>query len=140
MKAIWAIACMAALAHVHAQADTSRLVGTYGHDFTRNKTDPVWTISEKRGHFMLLSHGDQSTAALHAMSAADQAAFWKQMIWDEKSAAGAHCMRSDEEVFCYVPKPSRGAEPYLRDLNSDYFSFSQMGGIFKLNKLSGGGR
>lgn len=140
MKALWAVACMAVLANGSAQAETDRLVGTYGHDYTRNQTDPVWTITEKRGHYTLLSHGDQSTAALHAMSAADQAAFWKQMIWDQKSAAGAHCMRSDEEVFCFVPKASRKFEPYLRDLNSDYFSFSQMGGIFKLNKLAGSNR
>lgn len=140
MKAFWAIACAAALAHVSAQAETDRLVGTYGHDFTRGKTDPVWSISEKQGQFTLLTHGDQSTAALRIMSAADQTAFWKQMLWNEKSSGGAHCMRSDDEVFCYVPKASRAAEPYLLNLHSDYFSFSQMGGIFKLNKISGSGR
>lgn len=114
----------------------SPLEGVFGHEYTRNKNAPVWTLRANGEHALAITHhGDGSVNTLQLWNDTEKASFWRKMLWNPKSATQALCAANDDEVFCYVPRLAREQIDWLRDYASDYFSYSEMGGIMQIQRV-----
>ncbi|WP_137937919.1 hypothetical protein [Chitinivorax sp. B] len=112
------------------------LAGQFGHAFVKKPNEVVWTIQPKANTYELIMHGDNSTTQLHKLSDKERSTFWKKMDWPPASQQGADCAGNDEDLFCFVPPKQRAAITWLKDNQSGYFFYSQMGGVMEIKRIS----
>jgi len=111
-------------------------VGTFGHEFTSSKHTPVWSVQPLSGAFKILSYGDGKKKSAHSLSPSERGAFWAKMDWPLSSSGNSECIGTTNEIFCYVPSPTRHLIPDLRSQTSDFFHFDSTGGLIEIAKIS----
>lgn len=133
MKRWLAIFCMCALSGA-VEAGTDPFVGSFTHDYTRLKNDPVWTVKKSGATWQVHVHGANETVRARPVSNTERAAFWEQMWWPVDKAGGAQCLHVDGEfpgLMCYVQSSTRVQLDALSKNKSDYFYFDSMGGLME---------
>ena len=71
-----------------ASAASDPLVGSFTHDFTRTKNDPVWTVKKTGSAWQVRVHGANETVRARPATNAERAAFWEQMWWPSDQSKG----------------------------------------------------
>jgi hypothetical protein len=130
--------CVGLLLGTAVRADTDPaqgLLGHFGHGFTEPAGEVVWTVTAQADGYALLAHGDQSRSLLHRLTPAEVGAFWQKMLWPPATRAGVQCVGDDESVFCQVPPAQRQQIDWLAGQHSDYFFYSEMGGVMEIQRL-----
>jgi hypothetical protein len=136
MKHLLAVFCLYALVGT-ASASTDPLVGSFTHDFTRVKNDPVWTVKKTGSVWQVRLHGANATVQARPATNAERAAFWEQMWWPADKAKEAQCLRVEEQspaMICYVHGSTRAGIDALSKNKSDYFYFDPMGGLMEIRR------
>ncbi|WP_155419470.1 hypothetical protein [Chromobacterium subtsugae] len=81
--------------------------------------------------------GNAGTAPvlLHSLSAEERAVFWQKMGWPAAGSAAAQCASNGDDLFCQVPKRVRAGIAWLKDNESDFFYYSEIGGVMEISRL-----
>lgn len=112
------------------------LEGVFGHEYTRSKNAAVWTLRPTADQLLTVTHhGDGTVARIHVWDEKEKSGFWSKMLWNPKTATQAQCAGNGEEVFCYVPRLARQQIDWLQDYASDYFNYTEMGGIMQIQRV-----
>lgn len=111
------------------------LLGNFGHEFTEPAGSVVWTITPREKGYELYSHGDQSRAMMHRWKPAEIRSFWQKMLWPQDTMEGVECLGNDEEIYCQVPPVQRARIDWIANSKSDYFFYSEMGGVMEIQRL-----
>jgi hypothetical protein len=136
MPKVIAILLFTTLLSVPVIADASPLVGTFGHAYTSNKIEPVWTMTENKGVFNLRFHSDNSVRQLKILSSADRQKFWQKMWWKSSSHIKAICVGDETStMICSVSKAERASQPDLKSLQSDIFYYDSGLGLIEMVRL-----
>ena len=136
MRRLLAVLCLYVFAGA-ASASTDPLVGSFTHDFTRVKNDPVWTVKKTGSAWQVRLHGANATVHARPATNAERAAFWEQMWWPADEAKEAQCLRVEEQspaMMCYVHGSARAGIDALSKNKSDYFYFDPMGGLMEIRR------
>ncbi len=72
---------------------------------------------------------------VNRLTPAEVGAFWQKMLWPPATRAGVQCVGDDESVFCQVPPAQRQQIDWLAGQHSDYFFYSEMGGVMEIQRL-----
>jgi len=136
MKRFLAVVCLYALTG-SASARNDPLVGSFTHNFTRVKNDPVWTVKKTGTAWHVRVHGANEPVHARLATNAERAAFWEQMWWLADKAKDARCLRVEEHspgLMCYVHGSTRAGIDALSKHKSDYFYFDPMGGLMEIRR------
>jgi len=134
MKISTLFSIIAALACLPVSANDI-LVGSFGHEFTRQNGDVVWKIHPKGNFYELHTLGDNSKSTIKPMNSKALNDFWKKMLWPTSTTIGASCLANAEDVFCYVPKDQQEKIDWISGNKSSFFYYSTMAGIMEVNKI-----
>ena len=119
-----------------ASAETSPLVGSFTHDFTRPSNQSVWTVKKAGAAWQVRLHGGNQTVRARPATDAERAA-WEKMWWPADKAKSAQCLRVEEQspgLMCYVHGSTRAGISDLSKNKSDYFYFDPMGGLMEIRR------
>ncbi|MES2320291.1 MAG: hypothetical protein V4631_22665 [Pseudomonadota bacterium] len=112
-------------------------VGTFGHEFTSSKDEPVWSVEAKGDSYKVLTHGEGKRKSAHTLTPEERKAFWTKMAWVAGSHQDSECIGDSAELICYVPTKTRQSIPDLQGYASDFFHYDKVGGIMEIRKISG---
>ncbi|KUM03820.1 hypothetical protein KIF53_12045 [Chromobacterium subtsugae] len=109
--------------------------GVYGHEYTAQAGEPVWNIRKVGDGLALSGNAGTAPVLLHSLSAEERAVFWQKMGWPAAGSAAAQCASNGDDLFCQVPKRVRAGIAWLKDNESDFFYYSEIGGVMEISRL-----
>lgn len=110
-------------------------LGAFGHDYTKSKTDKVFTIAPSGKAFSVTYHGDGTRKPMDVWSADQRRAFWERMQWQDTAHASAECIGASDEVFCFLPAATRKQSDFFKDYGSDFFHYDTVGGFMQIHPI-----
>lgn len=122
------------IAAVLSNADETHLVGKFGHAYTNNRSEPVWSITKNQKQFTIFQYGDKSKFSAQLASSKQKQEFWSKMFWDSNLSAQATCLISQETMICHIDSATRKNIPDLQSNQTDFFYYDPMVGLMEIKK------
>lgn len=119
-----------------AYDDNDVMIGDYGHDYTSQKGEVVWSIRKDGNSLVFFSHGLNESTVSQIASKEQKESFWKKMMWDVSLSQDATCVVGKEFIVCRVPQEVRAKISWIASNKSDYFYYDHMAGVMEIERLN----